>query len=330
MPDLTTRWMGLTLRNPVVAGACSYTATVKGIRELADQGAAAVVLKSVFEEQIRADTQADERSLEAETGIHSEVYEYLRAGLPMRLGPQAYLERIGAIKAAVDIPVIASLNCVSPDQWTAYARQLAAAGADAIELNIYDIADRAGDESATVEARHVALAADVRREAGGIPVAVKLAPYYTALADLVRRLDAVPVQGFVLFNRFLQPDIDTQRLKLENAVNLSRPEDIRLPLRWTAILSGRVQADIALSGGVHDAEGVVKALLAGAAVAQVCSALYLNGTACVRAMITGLDDWMKARGFDSLAAFQGRLRQAPGDDGGFERAQYVRALVGLE
>lgn len=329
MPDLTTTYLGLRLRTPVVAGACTHTASVAGARKLAEQGVGAIVLKSIFEEQIRADIVESETTLEAETGMHAEVYDYLRAGLPMQLGPKAYLERIGEIKAAVDIPVIASLNCLQADRWLSYARQIAASGADALELNIYDIADWDAVDGQALEDRHVELATAVCRQVN-IPVAVKLSPYYTALGDVAGRFDAVPVQGLVLFNRFLQPDIDISRQALASGINLSRPEDIRLPLRWTALLSTQVKADIALSGGVHDADGVIKALLAGAASVQVCSVLYRQGLDCVAGMIRGLADWMGASGYDRVDAFRGRLCRTPTDRGGFERAQYVRALTGLE
>ncbi len=327
MADLSTTYMGLKLRNPVIAGSSTYTVNLDKVRVMAENGVGAVVLKSIFEEQIRADVAEMVDALERDS--HAEAYEYLRADLPMRIGPEKYLDRIREIKTACDIPVIASVNCVTADRWVSYARKIQAAGADAIELNVYDIVDLEHMASDEIERRHVALAAAVVREVS-IPVAVKLAPFYTSLPSFARRMDATGVRGLVLFNRFFQPDIDIETLALKPAISLSHPDDLRLPLRWTAILSGSLHADIALSGGVHGSDGVVKALLAGAAAVQVCSALYRHELSFVRELLAGIEAWMDDHGFADIGAFRGRLRREEGVESGFERAQYVRALAGLE
>jgi dihydroorotate dehydrogenase (fumarate) len=327
MADLSTTYLGLKLKNPVIVGSSTHTVSPARVQALAENGVGAVVLKSIFEEQIRADVANMVDALERET--RTEAYDYLRADFPMQIGPETYLDRIREIKAITDIPVIASVNCVTPDRWVAFARKIEGAGADALELNIYDIADQDRLSSIDIEQRHLDLVKAIAAELT-IPVAVKLAPFYTSLSNFARRLDGLGVAGMVLFNRFFQPDIDVEALALKSAVGLSHPDDIRLPLRWTAILSGRVACDIALTGGVHSSEGIVKALLAGATAVQVCSVLYKHDLSFVKTLVAGLAAWMDTHGFDTVDAFRGRLLQEGGEAGGFERAQYVRSLVGLE
>jgi len=328
MSDLSTTYMGLKLSNPIVAGSSTHTISVDKIKELEAAGVGAVVLKSIFEEQIRADVAEAEDALMNDP--HAEAYEYLRADYTMQMGPEKYLERLREIKAEVSIPVIASVNCVNPDRWVSFAKKIELAGADALELNIYDFPDDGDGASADIEQRHLDMISAVSAELS-IPIAVKISPYYTSIPDFVKRLDALDVQGVVMFNRFFQPDIDITELKLKSGINLSEPDAIRLPLRWVAILRQRVQCDIALTSGVHGAEGAIKALLAGANAVQICSVLYKKGVPVVGEILAGIKSWMDEKGFAAIDDFRGQLSEpADGVKSGFARSQYVKAFVGME
>jgi len=326
MANLTTSYLGIELRNPLIVGSCTHTINPARVRALAEQGAGAVVLKSIFEEQIRAEVESMVEALEEDT----RAYEYLRADLPMQLGPQTYLERIREIRKLVEIPIIASINCVSPKRWVEFGKKVEAAGADAIELNIYDIPDNPETPGSDVEQRHIATAAALKKTVG-IPVAVKIGPFYSSVLNFAQRLAESDVDGIVLFNRFFQPDINIDTLRLESRVNFSRPDDILLPLRWIAILRDQVSCSLSLTSGVHDAAGMVKALLAGADTVQICSALYKQKNNLLGEMLDGLAEWMDAKGYAAISDFRGLLREKdPTSRRGFCRGQYVRTLVGLE
>jgi dihydroorotate dehydrogenase (fumarate) len=328
MSDLKTTYMGLSLSNPVIAGSSTHTITVEKIKALEEAGVGAVVLKSIFEEQIRSDTAEMEASLQS--NMNAAAYDYLQADFAMQMGPEKYLDRLRNIKAAVSIPVIASVNCVNPDRWVSFAKKVEQAGADALELNIYDFPDQDDGSSADIEQRHLDMIAAVSAEIS-IPIAVKISPYYTSIPDFVKRLDALDVQGVVMFNRFFQPDIDIIDIKLKSGINLSGPDDIRLPVRWIAIMRNRIECDISLTGGVHGADGAIKALLAGADTVQLCSVLYKNGNKSVGEILEGIKAWMDEKGFNSIDDFKGRMSEPKeGVKGGFARAQYVKAFVGLE
>ncbi|MBM4164408.1 MAG: dihydroorotate dehydrogenase-like protein [Lentisphaerae bacterium] len=324
--NLKTSYLGLELKNPLIVSSCPLTSSVTGAVAIETAGAAAIVVRSIFEEQIRAETaQMDEALADYGTGA---ALDYLRADLGMRLGPETYIDGLRAIRKAVTIPVIASINCISPDQWVTFARKIETAGADALELNVYDIPQSPDETSDAVESRHLALVQAIRAEIK-LPVTIKLSPYYTHALAFTRKLDRLGVNGLVLFNRFLQPDIDiaTERLRFE--VNFSREQDLRLPLRWVAILRDHLRCDIAISGGVHTSDGLAKGLLVGANVAYCCSALYHNPDtrAVVGGMLDGLTVWMRSHGYADLAAFRGTLRERVlGDGEGFERAHYVKVL----
>ncbi len=328
MADLSTTYMGLQLANPLIVGSCTHTASASKIKDLEQAGAGAVVLKSIFEEQIRAEVADAYESLEGD--LHPEAYEYLRADIPMQLGPAKYLERIEEVKQAVTIPVIASINCTHPDEWVSFARKIEASGADAVELNVYDIPDALDTPAAAIEQRHLELVEAITNVLS-IPVSVKLGPFYTSIPGFVTRLAALNVQGLVLFNRFFPPDIDIENVKIMPSINLSRPEDIRLPLRWTAILRDHVDCDISLTTGVHDAAGAIKAILAGANTFQICSVLYRQEPGCIGDILEGLRAWMNRQSYTSIDDARGLLSQGKLAKGaGFERAQYMKALVGME
>jgi dihydroorotate dehydrogenase (fumarate) len=331
MSELKTTYMGLELRNPLIVGSCSLTSTADKVAAWEEAGAGAVVLKSIFEEQIRAETAGMEESLAESDGYMSAAaYDYMRANLPMRFGPDKYLEVIKACKAKTSLPIIASVNCTEADQWVSFGRKLEAAGADAVELNIYDIPDSVDVTSDEIEARHLALVRAVASSLS-IPVAAKLGPFYTSILSMATRVREAGAEGLVIFNRFLQPDIDIEAVALKNAVNLSRSEDLRLPLRWTAILSGVVGSQISLTGGVHTAEDAIKALLAGATTVQLCSTLYENGPERLGEILRGVEAWMDAHGYSDLAEVRGQLREYDlSDKQGFERVHYVKTLTGIE
>jgi len=327
MVNLGTSYLGLELKNPIVASSSPLTGSLARARELEAAGVGAIVMRSIFEEQIRGEIAGMYSALEdAGTGA---ALDYLRADLPMRLGPEKYVEDLRSLRRELKIPVIASVNCVNPDQWVTFARKLENAGADALELNVYDIPVDPALTSEDIETRHLDLVRAIEAEVR-IPVAVKLSPFYSGLVSFARRLNALNVEGIVLFNRFLQPDIDIEAEELKYGVHFSRAEDLRLPLRWVAILRNHLTCDLALSSGVHDAAGVVKALLAGANVCYICSALFVQPRpALVRGMLDGLTAWMSRKGYERLSDFRGKLRETEFQDGkGFERAHYIRTLGG--
>lgn len=325
MPNLATRYLGLQLDNPIVASASPITFTVKGVRDLQDAGIGAIVMRSIFEEQIRADVSSMYEALEADMSPHA--LAYLNADLPMQLGPERYLDRVRAIRKEARVPLIASVNCINPAQWVSFARKIQATGVDAIELNVYDIPDDPFEPGSAIEDRHLRLVEAVLKQVT-IPVAVKISPYYSSPLNFAKRLEKLGVAGLVLFNRFFQPDIDIEKLTLRNTPNLSRPESVRLPMRWVAILRHTVACSLALTGGVHTADGAVRAILAGADVACVASAIMTRGcTKPVGEILAGLKEWMQKHGYDDIGACRGLLAEKNlKDKQGFERAQYVRLL----
>ena len=326
MQNLDVRYMGLELSSPLVVASSPFTGNVEDIRALAEAGVGAVVLRSIFEEQIRADVQDMEDALTTEQ--HAEVYDYLRADLPMQIGPERYLQLIRDAKQAVGIPVIASINCVTPGQWPAFARKVEVAGADALELNVYDIPTSSAESGSAIEKRHIdmvrAVCALVK-----IPVSVKLGSQYSAIPHFVKQLDACGVKAVVLFNRFFQPQIDLEGLRVKKGVNLSHAGDAGVAIRWLAILRSQVACDLAMTTGVHASGDVLRGILAGANVAQLCSALYSkDGFAVVARMHEEMRSWMASKDYTSVDAFRGLLSEpADGPSRGFTRAQYVTTLL---
>lgn len=326
MSDLTTTYLGLTLRNPVVASAGPLSQTVDGVRGLADAGVGAVVMYSLFEEQIRREAE-EQAELEA---AHEESYAEALSYFPnipivQADGADPYLRLVEAAAKAIDVPLIASLNGANLGSWTGMARRLQDAGAAAVELNIYYVA---GDLSLTgpeVEQRHLDILAAVRQSLD-IPVAVKLSPYFSSIGHLCQQLDRAGADGLVLFNRFLQPDIDVDRVTVSSGVTLSSPIEARLPRTWIAVLRGKVRASLAATTGVETAEDVVKYVLAGADVVMTTSALVRHGAGYATVLIDGLEAWLTGRGLD-LDRARGLL-SVPADAHAdvYERAGYVAAL----
>jgi dihydroorotate dehydrogenase (fumarate) len=326
MADLRTRYLGLELRSPLVASSSPLTGTLDGLRRLEAAGVGAVVLPSLFEEDLTEETRQVE-ALVATGATGAEA----RAGRPDQAGygagPAAYLSLVTQAKQALSVPVIASLNGVSRGGWVRYAARLEGAGADALELNIYYVSSRPGSSASEVEWHYLDVVRSVRR-AIGIPLAVKLSPYFSSLANLAGQLVEAGAGGLVLFNRFYQPDLDIETMQVRPALELSSSTELRLPLRWIAILHRRFGVSLAASTGVHTGEDVAKVLLAGADVAMMTSALLRNGPDHLRRVEVGLRDWMDRHGYETVDRLRGRLSQrSVPDPAAFERANYIKTLA---
>ncbi len=326
MIDLSTTYLGLSLRNPLVASASPLCEEIDNIRRMEDAGAGAVVLHSLFEEQITLESQHLDRYLSQGAESFAESLTYFPDMTAYNLGPDGYLEHIRRAKAAVGIPIIGSLNGVSSGGWVRYARKIEEAGADALELNLYYIPTDPERTGADVERMYVDLVRDVIASVG-IPVAVKLGHAFSAMANVAHRLDQAGARGLVLFNRFYQPDFDLERLAVVPRLTLSSPYELLLRLHWVAILYGRVRADLAVTGGVHTAQEVLKAMMAGARVAMMTSALLEHGIDLFRGVRANLLTWMEAHEYESIRQMQGSMSyRAVADPAEFERANYLKVL----
>lgn len=326
MPDLATTYMGLELAHPLIAGASPLSASLDGVRRLEDAGAAAIVLPSLFEEQIVAEALAVYRAMEGPAETFSEARTYLPEPGGYTLGTQEYLEHVRSASAAVRVPVIASLNGVTLGCWLEFARQLEQAGAAALELNVFRIPTDPHESAAHVEGRTLEMVAAVRA-AVSIPIAVKLAPFYTALAHFAAELERAGAAGLVLFNRFYEPDLDAEALDYAPHLQLSSSAELLLRLRWLAILSARVGAALAVSGGVHSTLDVIKASMAGAAAVQLVSLLLRSGPGVLRSRLAELRQWLAEHDYSSLRQLQGsmNLERCP-DPAALERGNYIHML----
>jgi dihydroorotate dehydrogenase (fumarate) len=326
-PELSTTYLGLRLRSPVLASASPLTGDLDSLLELESAGVGAAVLPSLFEEQIEHEQVDTHELLEHMTHSFGEALTWFPELDDYATGPEAYLEHLRAAKAALGVPVIASLNGVSAGGWLRYARLCEEAGADALELNVYAVEADPAVSGADVEDRTVALVREVRA-AITIPLAVKVGPFYSAFAHMAGRLHDAGADGLVLFNRFLQPDIDLETLAVAPRLELSTPAELRLPLRWIAILRGRVPVSLAATTGVHDWSGALKLLLAGADAVMVASAALERGPGVVEELLDGLGAWMDENEYESVQQLAGSLSQAAcPDPAAFERGNYMRALV---
>jgi dihydroorotate dehydrogenase (fumarate) len=324
MADLTTEYMGLRLPTPLVLASSALSNRVDNLEMAEGHGAGAVVLRSLFEEQLEAAATAldDELARGAESNPEARTYFP-----PQRVGPHEYLSLVERAKRAVQVPVIASLNCCAPGSWTEYARDIEQAGADGLEVNLYAVAADPALSAGEVERRYLEVVRAVRG-AVRIPIAVKLSPFFTSLAHFVARLDELGVNGLVLFNRFVQPDISLDKMTAIPTLTLSSPGEALLPLRWIGLLHGRVRPHLAASTGVYDANGALKQILAGAQVVQLASALVKNGIPHVAKILAAMDDWLDRRGASSISDVRGTLSQrAVQDPAAFERAQYVHLVL---
>jgi len=326
MTDLTTEYLGLKLASPLVAGASPLCEDLGNLRRLEDAGAAAVVLHSLFEEQLTRESDVLDRALSAGTDSHAEALSYFPDLQSYNLGPEGYLEHIHKAKAALGIPVIASLNGVSSGGWIEYARKMQQAGADALELNVYFIPTDAHLTGAAVEQQYCDLVRDVRA-AIKIPLAVKVGHQFTAFANMARHLEESGADALVLFNRFYQPDLDIDALEVKSALSLSQPYELLLRLHWVAVLFGRLRLDLAVTGGVHEARDVLKAMMAGANVAMMTSALLRRGIPHLAAVRRDLVAWMEEHEYDSIRQMRGSLSQrSTANPEAYERANYVTVL----
>ncbi|RMG49876.1 MAG: dihydroorotate dehydrogenase-like protein [Acidobacteria bacterium] len=326
MIDLTTSYLGMNLKNPLVVSASPLCEEVDNIRRMEDAGAAAVVLHSLFEEQITLESHELNHHLSHSAESYAEALSYFPDMMNYNLGPEGYLEHIRRVKEAVDIPVIGSLNGVSTGGWITYAKKIEEAGADALELNIYFIPTDPEMTGADVEQMYVDLVRDVTSSVA-LPVAVKIGPYFSAMANMARRLDRAGAGALVLFNRFYQPDFDLEELEVVPDLDLSRSYELRLRLRWVAILYGRIKADMAVTGGVHTAEDVLKAMMAGARVAMMTSALLIHGIEHLARVRADILQWMEEHEYESIRQMQGSMSQrSVADPAAFERANYMKVL----
>jgi dihydroorotate dehydrogenase (fumarate) len=324
--DLTTKYLGLTLKNPVVASASPLSEDLGKIKKLEEAGAAAVVMHSLFEEQIELESEELDRGLSAGRESYAESLSYFPDMGSYKIGPETYLENVAKAKAAVKIPIIASLNGVSAGGWTRYAKKMQEAGADALELNIYTIPTDPKIAAAEIEQSYCDLVRDVKASVK-IPVAIKLCPYFSAMVNMASKLDKAGADGLVLFNRFYQPDFDLEALEIVPSLQLSTPYELLLRLHWVAVLYGKVKPDLAITGGVHTSYDVLKAMMAGAQVAMMASAILKRGIDYIGTVLAEVKTWMEEHEYESIRQMQGSMSQkSVADPKSFLRANYLKVL----
>lgn len=325
--DTKTTYLGLTLPHPFIAGASPLADSTDSAKRVEDGGAAAIVMRSLFEEQIDTEAMATHRAIDNHADSYAEARGFFVEPLEFVVGPDEYLEHVRKIKAAVKIPVIASLNGYSPGGWLDYAMKMEAAGADALELNVYYVPTEERESGDEIETRTVAMVGDMKK-ALRIPVAVKLSPFYTALPNFARRLETAGADGLVLFNRLFEADIDIEELAVVSQMHLSTSSELLLRLRWLAILSGRLHtANLAVSGGVHTAVDAIKAVMAGASAIQMVAAIFKNGPNHVGKICGEMASWMEEKGYDSIDQMRGSMNilRSP-NPREYERANYLKIL----
>ena len=326
MTDISTNYLGLELKNPLVASASPLSEKVETVRKLEEAGLSAVVVYSLFEEQIIRESLELDHFLSRDTESFAEAMTHLPDIGKYSLGPEKYVEHIANLKDAVNIPIIGSLNGVSSGGWIDYAEKIQSAGADALELNLYYLPTETALNGNELEAAYLSTVNDVSSKIN-IPLAVKLSPFVTAIPNFAQKLAQAGADGLVLFNRFYQPDFDLEELEVVPNLVLSASDELLLPLRWIAILHGRVPVDFALTSGVHTAEDMLKAMMAGAKVAMSASALLKNGIEYATLLLADLEAWMVEHEYDSIQQMQGSLSQeSSGNDAAFERANYMKVL----
>jgi len=325
--DLSTNYLGLKLPTPLVIAACPIGQNVDWLKRLEESGAAAAVLPSLFEEQIEHEDYELSSASEQGSEYYAEHSQWYPEPAEYRAGPQEYLDLIGRAKKGVSMPVIASLNGTSEGGWISYAKHMQDAGADALELNIYYIATDLDTTALDVEKQYLDLVAAVK-DSVSIPLAVKVGPYFSATGNMCKRLVEAGADGLVLFNRFIQPDIDLEELDLSTKLQLSTPYELLVPLRWVAILRGRVDVSLAVTSGIHDAEGMLKSLLVGADVGMVASAIYKHGFDQVQRILGGLADLMEQKEYVSIEQLKGSMsREKCANPDAFARGNYMKALT---
>ncbi len=324
--DLTTTFMGLKLKNPIVPSASPLSKTVDGVKELEDAGASAVVVYSLFEEQIEHEAGELDHYMSYGTESYAEALTYFPSAGEYNLGPDEYLNHIRKLKENVGIPIIGSLNGVSSGGWMKYAKLIEEAGADGLELNVYYIPTDIKKEGMIVEEIYLRDLKKIKKNLK-IPVAMKLSPYFSSMANMAKKLDESGADALVLFNRFYQPDLDLDNLEVVPNLELSSNWEMRLPLRWIAILYGKIKASLAATSGIHNFKDVLKVIMAGADIANMCSELLINGTERITVILKEIEEWMKEKEYESIEQMKGSMSQkSVADPAAFERANYMKAL----
>jgi dihydroorotate dehydrogenase (fumarate) len=324
--DLSTTYLGLKLKHPLIVGASPMASDLDQVRRLEDAGAAAIVMHSLFEEQLMLERSAQQAYVNNFENASAEAMDFLPKPSEYVLGPEEYLEQIGKVKAAVKVPVIGSLNGVTNSGWLDYAEKIQQAGADALELNIYSLPTNPEENASVIEHRMVEMVRHVKAKVK-IPVSVKLSPFFTSPVNLAVQLAAAGVDGLVLFNRFYQPDIDIEQLEARHSLELSTSSELRVRLRWLAILSAKVKTSLAVTGGVHTAGDALKSVMAGASAVQVVSAILKNGPSWISKTRDEMKVWLESRDYDSLAQSLGSMNMAKCPDPGvYERGNYMKVL----
>jgi len=320
--DLRTNYLGFTLQNPIIVGSCGYTYSVKDVKSLVENGAAAIVLKSIFEEEILWEMESNLAQMQRPMTIYPEIYDFFDLET-IEDSVTKYLNLISECKKEVDVPIIASVNCISSHEWVPFARRIEEAGADALELNIFIMPSDLNRTSQENEKMYFEIIDSVLSVAK-IPVAVKLSYYFTNLASMIKQISERGVKGIVLFNRFFEPDFDLDTFTVVPTNVLSSPSDLGKSLRWIAIMSERVNCDLCASTGVHDGKAVIKQILAGAKAVQIASAIYRKGPKVIGEMLEEIKNWMNEKGFNSLDDFRGRMSQSRSlNPAAYERAQFM-------
>lgn len=326
MIDLSTKYMGLSLKNPIVPSASPLSKSADMVKKLEDAGASAVVVYSLFEEQITHEAGEMDHYMSYGTESYAEAVSYFPQANDFNLGPDEYLSHISKLKKAVSIPVIGSLNGVSAGGWMKYAKLIEEAGADGLELNVYYVATNPEKDSAVIEEIYLRDLLRIKKNLK-IPVAMKLSPYFSSMANLAKKLDDAGADALVLFNRFYQPDFDLENLEVIPNLELSSNWEMRLPLRWIAILYGKIKASLAATSGIHTYQDVLKVMMAGADVANMCSELLNNGVGRITEVLKDLEKWMEENEYESIEQMKGSMSQkSVADPAAFERANYMKAL----
>ncbi len=324
--DLTSNWLGLSLKNPFVPSASPLSRSLDAAKQLEDAGASALVMYSLFEEAVRAEEEGMVRFLHHQDHGHAEADGFLPDNVDFPGELDRYLEQVASLKASLDIPVVASLNGVTASGWLEHAKEIRDAGADALELNAYYVAADIWEEGQYVEQRYVTLLKALREEIE-LPINMKLSPWFSSVGQMVKSLETAGASGVALFNRFYQPDINVDSMRLQHSLHASDSADALLAMRWVAILYDRVECSLSATGGIHDTEDAIKLLLAGADVVHLCTALLQRGPGYLAQLIDGVREWMEQQGFNSIDEFRGRVSQiSVQDPAEFERLNYIRIL----
>jgi dihydroorotate dehydrogenase (fumarate) len=324
--DLATRYLDLQLKNPFVPSASPLSRSINDARRMEDAGASAIIMYSLFEEAVTAEEETMVRFLHHQEFGYAEAESFLPSHYDFSNGQELYLENLRELKEALDIPVIASLNGTTPGGWISHAREMEQAGADALELNVYQVAADADISGSEIELRYVELLSQLKQQVS-IPITMKLSPAFSALANMIKQLELAGANGVSLFNRFYQPDVNIDTLRLTHSLHTSTSMESLLAMRWIAILHGRTGLSLGATGGVHTAEDAIKLLLAGADVVHLCSLLLEQGPLAISNMVTGIEAWMEEQGFESVEEFRGRVSQRSiANPSEFERVNYVHIL----